>query len=127
MPLTNCSNYIDEVTFSLPRNKHCVVLTPDIRTVTVTCEFNSSHTTGYQAILQAIDNNDINTLVVTQTQVPLYPLVLRAKKGGPHSVIVYPIMGVEGIVNSEAMHRELIDVAARSFTVHTNIVKGSNF
>ena len=111
MPLTNCSDHnIDEITFSQPRNTHCTVKTPDIRTVTVKCEFNSS-ITGYQAILQAIDINHINTLVIQKEDV-IYPLQLKAKRSGFHSVTVFPIMGVKGIVfeNSEVVHRELIYV-----------------
>ncbi len=75
--------------------------------VVVMCASTNPSVMGYLVLLRFRDETILN---VNSSQDVMSPVLFAVSKNGPHHVIVFPIMGEDGIIGTSALYSEIINV-----------------
>ncbi len=75
--------------------------------VVVMCTSTNPSVMGYLVLLRFRDEDILN---VNRSQDVMSPVVFERLMNGPHHVIVFPIMGENGIIGTSVLYSEMIEV-----------------
>ena len=100
-------NYIDIPPPPPPPPMAGCTVTLENSSVVVMCTFTNPSVMGYLVLFRFRDEDILN---VNRSQDIMTPVVFEASSIGPHHVIVFPIMGENGIIGASVLYSELIEV-----------------
>ena len=81
-------------------------------TISAMCSLSKSSVTGFQIIVQLNNVDEVHKLLIygTTEHLSTGPVTVRVEESGTYHVVIFPIMGEKGIVNTTIAYSQVLSV-----------------